>query len=237
MLAALTVNSAQDNTTSDTDLTLREGTLLVNNAGDANAALGRALTADELSQINTTEVFGTNDTITFDAGVFNGAEADVIRLQSGQLTITESVHINGGSLDVVISGDAAGDDTRVAGTFITDIAASESAGALGDNNGRILNVTGSAGGDEVRLTGLTITGGNVSGAGGGINGNTSNLVIDGSSISGNRATGAGGGIRSVNSGTVTLTGSTVSGNSTTGSSSYADGGGIRTGDGAVTLTF
>ena len=38
------------------------------------------------------------DTITFDAGVFTGGAASVIRLAEGQLTVTESVHLDGAGL-------------------------------------------------------------------------------------------------------------------------------------------
>ncbi len=44
MLAVLSVNSDLDNTVPDAVLTIREATLLVNNAGDDMAALGRSLT-------------------------------------------------------------------------------------------------------------------------------------------------------------------------------------------------
>jgi hypothetical protein len=71
MLAVLAVNSDQDNTAPDAELTLREAILLVNNAGDTIAALDRALTTEEDAQIDdSTEACGTNDTITFDAVVF-----------------------------------------------------------------------------------------------------------------------------------------------------------------------
>jgi hypothetical protein len=59
--ATLTVNITCDNTTADNYLTLREAILLVNNGGNANAALGRSLTTGEANQI--VGSFGTNDTI------------------------------------------------------------------------------------------------------------------------------------------------------------------------------
>src|SRR5207249_1506686 len=49
--ATLTVNSAADNTTADGVLTLREAVLLVNNGGDATAALSRSLMAGEAAQV------------------------------------------------------------------------------------------------------------------------------------------------------------------------------------------
>jgi CSLREA domain-containing protein len=63
MLAVLTVNSTADNNNSDDFLTLREAILLVNHAGDAEVALGGPLTPGEEAQIDTSESFGTNDTI------------------------------------------------------------------------------------------------------------------------------------------------------------------------------
>ena len=168
------------------------------------------------------------DTISFDASVFTGGTASLIRLQSGQLFVSEAVHIDGGSQAVVISGDASGDDTLLPGTFITDIAASNTAGTLADNNGRIFDVVTSVG-SEVRFTGLTITGGD-STTGAGIKGNSSRIVVEQSTIAGNRATLEGGGINT-GSGVVSLTGSTVSGNQTSGG-----GGGILTESGAITLT-
>lgn len=50
MLALLSVNSDSDNTTQDRVLTLLEATLLVNNADDANAALGCNLAPGEVDK-------------------------------------------------------------------------------------------------------------------------------------------------------------------------------------------
>ena len=168
--------------------------------------------------------------IAFDASVFNGESADVIRLTEGQLNITDSMHINGGTQNVVISGDRNGNDVLIAGTFVTDVAASESS-TLSDNNGRVLDITAPSG-DEVRLTALTITGGNVNGNGGGIISGNADLVIADSSISGNRATGRGGGVhKQFSAGSLTLSNSTVSGNKTT-----ADwGGGLYSSSTPVTI--
>ena len=166
------------------------------------------------------------ETITFDPSVFNGEAADVIRLQLGQLTISDSVAINAGDLNVVISGDTNGDDVLVPGTFVTDVVASDSTGARSDNVGRIFNVD-APGGSSVQLTGLTITGGNSAGIGGGIRSDFTNLQIDRSTIAGNTAGGSGGGIFAA----ATLTDSTVSGNF-----SNSSGGGIASASGAISLT-
>ena len=55
--AVLTVNSLLDNTTSDSNLTLREAILVV------DGTLGRSLTAGESAQVSGT--LGSNDTIQF----------------------------------------------------------------------------------------------------------------------------------------------------------------------------
>src|SRR5262245_17096009 len=49
--ATLFVNSLFDNTTADAELTLREAIALVNQGGNAVAALNRSLTNSELAQI------------------------------------------------------------------------------------------------------------------------------------------------------------------------------------------
>ncbi len=171
--------------------------------------------------------------IRFDGSVFNGEAADVIRLNNQQLpSITDSLHIDGGTQNVVISADRRGNDRVVPGTFITDIAASDAeARTLDDNVGRVLEITAPAG-DTITLTGLTITGGDVDGWGGGIINNSADLVIINSSIAGNRATNRGGGVRT-NDGSLTLTGTTVSGNFNTGNS---HGGGIEVGGGSLSLS-
>lgn len=94
--------------------------------------------------------------ITFDPGLAGG----VVRLTQGELTLSRSMTIDGdldgdGVPDIVLSGDAAGDDTTDA-AGITDIAASAQAGTLTDNS-RVLSVTEG----PVTLTGLVITGGYV----------------------------------------------------------------------------
>ena len=97
------------------------------------------------------------DTITFDSTVFAGGDKSLIRLNGSELRVTESLTIDGSSAtNVVISGDAEGNDTPVTGTFITDVAASDAAGRLNDNS-RVLHFT--AGSGDLTLQSLTITGG------------------------------------------------------------------------------
>ena len=189
----------------------------------------------DLSLREAIELANADPTITgirFDGSVFNGEAADVIRLNNQQLpAITDSLHIDGGTQNVVISADRRGNDRRVSGTFITDIAASDAANTLADNVSRVLDITAPAG-DTITLTGLTITGGDMDGWGGGIINNSADLVIINSSIAGNRATNRGGGVRT-NDGSVTLIGATVSGNVNTGNS---HGGGIQVGSGSLSLS-
>ena len=206
------------------------------------------------------EVAGA-DTITFDSNVFSGGAASLIRLSGTELQITESLTIDGSSgTDVVISGDAEGDDTPVDGTFITDVGASEAAGKL-DDNSRVINFTASSG--DLTVTSLTITGGRLTGEfedgggirflgdgvvtitssnirgnsitrrnadGGGVYASNGRVVLTDSNVSGNSSGGDGGGVFSI-SGDVLLTSSEVRGNT-----SARDGGGIFAIFGAVTLT-
>ena len=113
-------------------------------------------------------VAGT-DTITFDSTVFTGGLNSLIRLGGMELTITESLTIDGSSATgVMISADAEGNDTPISGTFITDVDASDSAGTLNDNS-RVINFSAASG--DLTLNNLTITGGRTTGesdGGGGI---------------------------------------------------------------------
>ena len=59
------------------------------------------------------------DTIGFDAAVFNGEAADILRLTQGQIAISDALTIDGGA-GVTITGDANGDDVTLAGG-ITDV--------------------------------------------------------------------------------------------------------------------
>ena len=104
LLAALTVNSFADNTTDDAVLTLRESILLVNNGGDANVALGRALSTGEAAQVNTSEAFGTNDTINFSV-------SGSINLGSQLPTIIDAVTITGPGADLLTLDAGNGTDS------------------------------------------------------------------------------------------------------------------------------
>lgn len=122
MLAVLTVNTNMDNTTTDSMLSLREAVLLVNNGGDAIAALGRALTVAEESQLDSDgEAFGTNDTINFNIG---GVGVQVIQPTSPLPAISSRLYIDGHSQtdfggdanpfgpEIVLDGSLAGGDAN-----------------------------------------------------------------------------------------------------------------------------
>ena len=178
------------------------------------------------------------DSITFSAAL----SGQTIHLTAGQLTISETVEIDGlGAKNTIVDADA---------------------------NSRVFNVTAGAG--DVTFAGLSIMGGktvadNERGAGirflstgtlkvidsvisdnttggfesfgGGIYTNTGAMVLVGSLISGNTTTGNrcdGAGIFSTN-GPVSLTNSTVSGNTTSGY--HADGAAIYTVGSAATVTL
>ena len=242
LLATLVVNSAADLPVdlSDSVVTLRDAIHAANT--DTLVAPGA-------------ETGSGADTITFDGSVFNGVgDNSLIRLTEGELEITDALTIDGSTgVGVTVTGDAAGDDVRLAGN-ITDVIASfgGTAGAsddLLDDNSRVLNFSSLTG--DLSLEGLTVTGGRTTGrnqlilgqlesthSGGGIRFASSgalsltNSTLSGNSISGDVA--FGGGIFT-SSGSVSLTNSTLSGNSTSGDRA-AYGGGIYTYSGSVSLT-
>ncbi|RMB08683.1 beta strand repeat-containing protein [Eilatimonas milleporae] len=173
------------------------------------------------------------DTIIFDGAVFTGDTSSLIRLTGGELSVTEALTIDGSdATDLVITGDASGDDTLVAGTNITDVANSLSTQL--DDNSRVIDSSAS-----LTVSDLTITGGRTTTSfedGGGIrvSGGSNTLSLTNSTISGNSTAenfSGGGGVYSP--GAVTITGSTISGNATAGN--FSDGGGVA-GSGTVTIT-
>ena len=168
------------------------------------------------------------DEILFAPEVFDGQFNDVIRLQLGELLITDEVTIDGNGANVIVSADVLGNDIFDPATFITDVDASLSTGAL-DDNSRVFNIA-TAVGEVVTLSDLTVTGGNANSGGGGIFVGSSDLELVGSFVSGNRSLGSGGGILTDQS--LTLTNSTVSGNV---AENRGAGGGIAATSGLVTL--
>jgi hypothetical protein len=145
-----------------------------------------------------------NDVITFASGL----RGQIIKLTSGEITITDSVTIDGdldnnGTADITISRDTTAPRFRI---FNIDDGLSSS--------------------QQVTLEGLIITGGSIVSSGGATGGgilNRETLSLIGSTVNSNSISfGAGGGIYS--SGTLNLVGSRISGNSTLGSG--GPGGGI-----------
>ncbi|HLN26111.1 MAG TPA: right-handed parallel beta-helix repeat-containing protein [Gemmataceae bacterium] len=208
--AVLTVNSLADApiSGSSSTLTLREAIALVDTGGTATDASGASLSAAKSIQIETTQPFGTLDTIRFDSHLL-GPTQQVITLTVGELEMSRSVTIVGpGASELALSGN---------------------------NANRVLDVDGQA---SVSIIGLTVEAGalaqpdnstttNQADDGGGIN-NAGVLRLTESVVSGNSAANSGG-IR--NTGTLTLTDSIVSGNS-----AQCDNGGIVNYGGSLTLT-
>lgn len=187
-------------------------------------------------------LFGDDVTITFDPTVFNGQPGDIIRLTQGELVITaENLTIDGdlnndGTPDVVISGDASGDDILSNG--LTDVTASRTANLLSDNS-RIFNHSYFNG--HLYLEGLTLTGGSTGDSyGGGAIRTAGALTVEDSLIAGNSSSddnARGGGIRT--QGALTITDSTVSGNvagTNTGVTGNNSKGGGAYASGAVIVT-
>ncbi|MEM7506176.1 MAG: choice-of-anchor Q domain-containing protein [Pseudomonadota bacterium] len=184
------------------------------------------------------------DTIIFDAAVFTGGDESLIRLTEGQLEIRDGVMIDGSTgVDIVISGDANGDDVTRDGTNITDVARSTlvvdeppQVGAEGplsaashedllDDNSRVFLIE--EGIAETTLNAITITGGRTTGAS--IDNKppdlfpgTGGLILDEAGDDQPREDQAGGGILAKSD--LRLTNATVAGNSTFGDES--SGGGV-----------
>lgn len=160
------------------------------------------------------------DTIAFDAAVFNGNPSDIIRLTQGEIAITDTLIIQGGS-GVTISGDASANDVTDA-NGIPDVDASGD--FLLDDNNRMFSSTSA----DLTLDSLALTGGRTTAdnAKGGALQSTGSVTLINSTVSGNSTTGQaafGGGIYAASA---TLVNSTLSDNSTAGAS--ADRGGLST---------
>ncbi len=206
--------------------------LVVNTADDTFDLLDNYVSLREAVAHANNGTFGNYNTITFDPTVFNGQPADVIRLTNGQLDIyTQDLTIDGdldddGTPDVVISGDAFGNDiTNAQG--ITQVDASLATTDRLADNSRIFQ--SSYFGGTLVLEGLTLTGGrfvgNYSGGGGAVQ-TTGSLTIRDSALLGNSTDGnyADGGAANVY-GYLSVENSVVSGNRTHGQN--AEGGAVR----------
>ena len=225
LLTSLTVNNATDFTNADTSSI----SALISNDGGDGISLREAIEA--------TNNTAGDDTVTFDGSVFTGGAASLVRLTQGELTITDALTIDGSSANnLVITGDANGDDVTVAGTYITNIRAPR------DNlldNSRVINSSAT-----LNISNLTVTGGRAlrSGSGGGIRTSTADVFLTNVTVSGNStytdSFGTNGGGIYSESGNVHLLNSTVSGNSASIRSIFysSSGGGIHSRSGNVYLT-
>lgn len=218
------------------------GSAVVNDTGDIDDGdIGNGVTTLR-EAINLANLTPGPDTITFDAGVFSGGTASLIRLGGTELEITDTLTIDGSTaVDVTISGDTDGDDVTDT-TNMTDVAASFGgvAGAaddLLDDNTRVLNFSASTG--DLTLERLRITGGRTTGAfdaGGGVRFlSDGQLTVTRSTLSGNSTAGesAAGGAVHLLSGSVQVVESTLHGNRTFGN--QAHGGGLHAFSGAIDL--
>ncbi len=191
-------------------------TFMVTSAADSGAGSLRTTVA-------AANALAGADEIRFDASVFDGEAADVIRLTSGQVGITDELTIVGGSAGATITGDANDDDVTLPGG-ITDVDASGS--GLLDDNSRIFDARAA-----LTLDGLTLTGGRTDESGGAVRG--TDVTLTDSTVSGNSSGGYGGGGGGVfASDLLSVDGSTVSGNRT-----EALGGGVAGDTVVVTNSF
>lgn len=188
--ATLTVNTTADDTTSDANLTLREAVLLVNNGGDANAALGRTLAAGEYAQI--AGGFGAGDTILFDPALTAGGDATLYlgivgnsKAGPSALGITSDVTISGptGDNGITIARDGGAGDLRL---FFVDSGAS-----LSLNNLTLAGGIAQGGAGASRSAGGG-GGGGAAGMGGAIF-NAGTLQLEKCTVTGNTAVGGAGG--------------------------------------------
>ncbi len=217
MLSALTVSTGDDNTTADAFLSLREAIAIVNHGGDASAALGRGLTVQESLRINSSEPFGTNDTIRFISQLAGSS----INLQSQgagsrHLEMTRDVQLFGPDTDpLIIDGRDASQILRLDGAINVSIRGLTFTGGTGVTGGAIeVNQA------RLELRTVTISDNTATASGGGIYNNAGTLLVFDSTISDNMAV-HGGGVASSNGITV-ITNTTISGNS-----AMAFGGGVN----------
>ena len=229
LLAAITVNTTIDNTADDAFLTLREAILLVNNNGNASAALGRSLSSAEQTQVDLSEAFGVNDTISFDAALSGGT----ITLQiqptlPTRLEIAASVAIQGlGASQLTIDGNFTTQLVFIDGPSATGPVVSLSdlslVNGISLNGGAVQNIDG-----DLTISQTTIFNNSASGDGGGVYNEMGRLTIVASTLSNNETNGSGGGVYNL-SGDAEISDSTLVGNQ-----AGVDGGGVfSSGDGAI----
>ncbi len=185
----LTVNTTADSTAPGNALTLREAILLVDNGGNAQAALGRNLTAGEARQISGT--FGVQDTIQFDIT----AASDAAGGGSGYDPTTGVATIHVGSALPVIIVPVTIDGTTQPGYTGTPPVVLSGLGAGNNVSGLVV-----AGGNST-VTGLVIN--QFSGDGIDLTTNGGDLVADdyiGTDVTGTRVAGNGGNGVRINNG-------------------------------------
>ena len=245
LLAALTVNSALDNTTSDAFLTLREAAAVVNDGdvSDGVAGLGgRVLTAGELAQIGGKNPLGTNDSIDFDSSL-DGTPILLDGATLGEIAIAADVEIHGnGQSDTIIDAQSfsrifditskVGDVTITGVTLQNGFVFNETGGAIRTLQSGTLSIS------DNLLTGNSALGDDGRGGAIGVDSYGSGgviLDITDTTLTGNRAGEYGGAIYSFFS-TLNISGSTLSDNHATGDDPDAGGGAISANASAVTIT-
>jgi large repetitive protein len=224
--ATLTVNSTADSITLTTALTLREAMTLIDNAGNPNSLGQASYPAGWVSQINTTNAFGTGDTILFAPLVFTGTQTITLVPSLGelpQITVpmiitgptTSTLNLSGGNASRIFDIPAGATTVFISNLTIEKGSVTSGGGPRG--GGGILNVA------TLNLDNCIVTGNASSNIGGGGIYNAGNLNATSCTIKGNAATSGvlaapGGGLD--NPGQASLTSCTISGNSA------AQGGGI-----------
>jgi hypothetical protein len=236
--ATLIVNSTADSSAAGAALTLREAILLVNNAGEVHAALGRDLTPGEAAQI--TGIFGNNDTIEFGGGL----DGQTITLGGSALpTITQNVTINGpGPGELAVSGAGQsrvlavgpGADATINGILIEDGVAAvvQSGNSTTQEGGGILNQGTLALDNCVLISNAAVLGGAIYSGYDQANGTVTSctLEIAECKFAGNNGK-LGGGVNAT--GQLTIDASTFSGNA----ADAGHGGGVYQNSGTLQISY
>lgn len=199
-------------------------TFTVTSLSDVTDANDGVLTLREAAELANTTAGA--DTIDFDTGIGGAIEGGgLIRLVQGEIELSDDISIVGENV-VTITGDAGGNDVIVAGSDISDAAATSEAHRL--DNTRIFSITDESAAST--LSGLTLTGGRTSAAeGGGAVHALGALTIESSTLTGNWSDGTGDGGAIAAKAGLTVIGSMISDNR-----SNRDGGGIYlAGDGSI----
>jgi hypothetical protein len=209
----LTVNSLADNTNPGNFLTLREAVLLVDSGGDPHAALGRPLTPKEAAQVDTTNPFGTTDTIKFDPTTTAGG---TITLAAGlsTLALSRNVSIGGPPGGITVmgpSGPSSFSIFQVTGGVTASLGGLTIASGSVPPSGFAADGGGVYNSGALTIVNCTLMNNNAAQFGGAIFNNAgATLTVNASTLTNNLSDIEGGAI--YNHGTATITGSTLSGN-------------------------